>query len=554
MDKKKPLPPAFRPPHWRTALGVTVCLFGAGFLLIRPYFLTNDDALMALLAQGVGIAGHPTAHLLFINILAGWLLKFLYSLQPGMDWYGWFFYGVFFLSTWALTAILMVRVRSPRNVWTAALVLLPAFFCFFARPQYTVLAFLAGSAAVCLAVFLPSSVAARTTALALIFFAGLFRFDAALLSISSSLPFILLPTGGSRLKDGLSRGRLWLAAGLFLLFAPHFLDREMYLEQPGWQKARQAVQEHSRIVEFKMPDYDFQRQAFQSVGWSLNDFALYIRWYWLDPKFSLEKVEKLDGLLTFDFLNKFRLWGPVVFSVTTFLFLAEFLLLSSLADPDRRWILFAGLLWTSLQIVFLTAFLKMPGWVLYPQLGLCVSFCLFHMEGPSSEGRSLRLYFLALPLLAAMAFHWLGGSFTENRANRAKEKALIASMTSLSPSPSRLYFVWNDGLPFEAVSVFGDWDIFKNFHVIWLSWGQSIPPEMELLSRFRIADPLKDMVNREDVQFIYDAEHSGVYEKFMETDKGMFVSPRRVFSGGLFDVYRIQSTAGSSMGDVPSRS
>ncbi|MBP5318158.1 MAG: hypothetical protein J6Y77_01975 [Paludibacteraceae bacterium] len=66
-------------------------LFVVGVVRLLPCcFETNDDVVMAWIASGA-YNGTPDAHLVFINILYGYLISGLYTLLPGVEWYSWAF-------------------------------------------------------------------------------------------------------------------------------------------------------------------------------------------------------------------------------------------------------------------------------------------------------------------------------------------------------------------------------------------------------------------------------------------------------------------------------
>src|SRR3954462_15352625 len=56
--------------------------------LFTPFYQTNDDVTMRLLAEGNFVpGGKPVPFLLFINVVIGKLLAAAYSLIPGVPWY-----------------------------------------------------------------------------------------------------------------------------------------------------------------------------------------------------------------------------------------------------------------------------------------------------------------------------------------------------------------------------------------------------------------------------------------------------------------------------------
>src|SRR5690242_14261803 len=54
--------------------GITLMLGAACLLVARKVWETNDDVGMSMVSQGYGIAGSPSAGVIFANVVWGWLL------------------------------------------------------------------------------------------------------------------------------------------------------------------------------------------------------------------------------------------------------------------------------------------------------------------------------------------------------------------------------------------------------------------------------------------------------------------------------------------------
>ncbi len=70
------------------------CL-GAALSTVTLGFESNDDVGMAQIVSGV-TTGTPSAELIFSNILIGSVLKFLYGLTDGVNWYTLYLLGAHF--------------------------------------------------------------------------------------------------------------------------------------------------------------------------------------------------------------------------------------------------------------------------------------------------------------------------------------------------------------------------------------------------------------------------------------------------------------------------
>ena len=79
------------------SLIINIVLFALFFCFITPHFQTNDDNMMMEIASGT-LTGQPSAYLIYINIIIGKLLVFLYSFLPNINWYPILFYFIHFIS------------------------------------------------------------------------------------------------------------------------------------------------------------------------------------------------------------------------------------------------------------------------------------------------------------------------------------------------------------------------------------------------------------------------------------------------------------------------
>ena len=88
-------------------------------------YQTNDDAAMNMYAAGTGLAQHPSEFLLFQHFTIGLALKFLYTHQPEIPWYGALMYCYVFVSSLVIGyAILRLNPHSSVvGLWIVGLIL-----------------------------------------------------------------------------------------------------------------------------------------------------------------------------------------------------------------------------------------------------------------------------------------------------------------------------------------------------------------------------------------------------------------------------------------------
>lgn len=165
-------------------------MFFAVMAMVLPLgFEENDDVIMCMIANG-SYSGTPDFHLVFINVLYGWLLMGLYSITKAIEWYTLSFAVLHVLSVSILSYCILTtpnRARWEKVVWLIALYML--WIRTIIALQFTTTAGL-----VCLAgcaLLLRESSKARWTGVAMVIIAALIRFFAAGLVGLLMAPIIL---------------------------------------------------------------------------------------------------------------------------------------------------------------------------------------------------------------------------------------------------------------------------------------------------------------------------------------------------------------------------
>ena len=134
----------------RFAALTVILVFGLVFAIFEPGFDTNDDAVMNMIVAGKGYGLAPDEHMVFTNVLIGFVLKYLYTVFPTVPWYGGYLLAVHFVVQVTMLYC-VVRTRYTR-------LRLRLYLAYFAAAelyllnnlQFTSTAFLAGQAGILL--------------------------------------------------------------------------------------------------------------------------------------------------------------------------------------------------------------------------------------------------------------------------------------------------------------------------------------------------------------------------------------------------------------------
>jgi hypothetical protein len=280
--------------------------------LFLPFYQTNDDVAMRLIAEGHFVPDvGSTPFVMLMNVVAGEIISTGYRLLPLLPWYD-LFLGACMLA--ASTALLFVWSGTggwEELAWAALLALfflLPAFV----SVQYSLAGLgcgLAGVALMALTIVQPQAPPAQRRSLiagaALFILGTLIRFEGAvLMAIEGAL--LVLPLIIVSWKDDGARSRrrrAAIAAGIALAAAGlgFALNQVAYARAPGWREFHEYNFRRGRLAEYISDDRvtpDRLERLASEVGWSNIDFALFRSWFFTDPElFSLSRVRRAEAVL-----------------------------------------------------------------------------------------------------------------------------------------------------------------------------------------------------------------------------------------------------------------
>ena len=526
-----------------TAFGATFILFLAGACFWTPFFQTNDDVVMSWITRGIGLVDRPSEFLILVNVIVGIVLKNLYTLFPHVPWYALGLYGVFFLSVWGILTAFLSEPRTLGAILILAAVGVPVFFHCFAWPQYTVYCFLAAQAGLFL---LAHPLRPRWFSLSLsgllMFLAALIRLKAALFSVA--LGFFYLWTVQRGEKDPGAKKSRWatLALTALLILSAAGFDRIYCHLHPGWPEARRYYQKRFSITEIKWSGYQEQLQAFQSVGWSENDYHMFQEGFYYDGPFAFENLEKLDNLLSIDYGVKFILFKELLKNeLVQFLFLGLLVCLAGAVGSGSKVLMQTG--WILFLVALLFSINKIVARVLWPQLFFACLVLVFLLPTKPSTQKPKRWVgfpgvFLAV-ILGLTGWRSLHDDYLDNRVGPQVHQLIGQTFKSLAPRKDQLFVIWGSSFPFVGFPAFETEDTLKDFRFIWMWWLEKTPYTQARLDQFRIHDFIADMVDNPKVFWLIN-DPSPCYENYLREHEGKTMHRKLVFHG-YFDVYRLVS-------------
>ncbi len=291
---------------------LTAVIINAVFLALVLVFCeikyeTSDDYIMAAIMSGA-YSGTPNPHMIFINILWGYLLLPFYYLVPQISWYLIAQLALCFCAFTAVTYLMLKRLDTIMGIMLSVL-----FITFFSDDAYimvqftktAILAVMAGSILFLWALFHDERYRKREIAAgAVLVVAGsLIRFSVIYIA-GGFLLFILIVEFIQFFRhksEGKWRKFVQIAvSGVILIGAvvsAKQIDRYIYNSNPEYKYFREYSSARGGIVDKKDYGYEACEEEYKELGLSENDYVLLRTWNFADPDFYtlelLQKVEKI---------------------------------------------------------------------------------------------------------------------------------------------------------------------------------------------------------------------------------------------------------------------
>lgn len=206
-------------------------------------FETNDDVLMALIASG-GYTGTPESHLIFINIIYGFILSFLYSITTFVEWYTLLFLALNVLGATILANFILKRSINKFLKISFLILFYLIFFKITILLQFTTTA-----AIICLSgIILIFSKKKKKYLFGIFLFilGSLIRFEVAILTLLITSPLFLEEL--LELKKIKITKPLILASIVFVLvIAFNYVDNYLYNQNTEWKYYREYNLERGKI-------------------------------------------------------------------------------------------------------------------------------------------------------------------------------------------------------------------------------------------------------------------------------------------------------------------
>lgn len=540
---------------------IAACFLSMIYVFFNPHYQYADDIQVLLLLKGVGLVQAPSALNQRENILLCTLLKELYIYFPRFQWYSGLLVLTQFLSFWAMLAAFQ---WGPHRGFRTFLFIFAAAGLgayFFSNLQWTMTSSLAGLGAFFLSVALWREKDREPPFIAYLLFFLLVILGAQIRYPSVGLVILVsLPTVWALMRDRtltpVRKTLVWFMAATALVSCLLVgYNHQFYRRDPGWVKFADFFNQHFELHEARFPVYDAQsKPVFDSVGWTPNDLFMFQDWYFLDENiYSVEKLKKLSAYFPrfgFDKNPGFTLAQKLSFD-TTQIALFFFLALLWLIPRGSYRALGLTALWTFLMLAFLMAYEKLPERVFLPALFFLVILCVFFAV-PKWKNASLDHKKPTFPawaaaglavLLSLFTAYFLQKEYARNNRWVQCEGLMKTCMEGLHPKDDQLYVLSESAFPFEFNAAFDDFEMFRHFNVVALTWFQRSPTTRTMMNRFGVKDLFKDMVDNPNILIICLDSEVEYYKTHMREKYGLETVFEPVYQCTFFQVCRVHKAS-----------
>lgn len=297
--------------RWLLAGGISLSILTAVFLLIRPVFMTIDDARLQYVYAGYA-SGMPESVYLFSYYPWSRLISTLYLCMPRINWYAFYHFAAIGLSS-TLIGKTIYKVGFRRGFKLISAVGLHVFLYISMELISTILihfevtAAILGTAGVVLLLGVDSqndrrAVRALDLVLSLLCVFGCYviQYNACYAVLCYLMVAFLARWLQALQKGGLKRTVYQLACCglcvLAIIVGVKHLDDQVK-DTPAWNDYREYNAYRVPFWDYPHVTYDESPEMFEDMGWSKEFYSMTENMYFMDSRFSKENLER--------FLEKF---------------------------------------------------------------------------------------------------------------------------------------------------------------------------------------------------------------------------------------------------------
>lgn len=533
-------------PRYGIVVGVPSLALMATIFFGTPLFEGNDDAGLAMMGAGFGLAVEPEPHLVFSHFGYGLLLSFV-SRFAGPYAHGWTSLAALGLSIGLYSRAMCEHARG-RGALLVTLMIIAAG-CVFAQAllelQFTInAALLFGAAMSCWLSVLREGNRSRGLAAVIygaVILSFLIRPSAAAMGLVVVGPALawLAWRGPTNSRPPTRRFIITIAA---IATTIYLTDRAAYAFSADWRDALEYNQLRSLFNDFFRIPWIAGAPEYQKVGWSANDYHMFMNWYSLHPIFDYDNLKFLVQtlLLQAPFLEPsgVRDWLTALWNSPVLSALVIGQLLLCLLLPRHRSFTCLLLVGTFAALIALSLTGRPPNFrVLFPMISLGF-LCMLVVV---AEVKLVPLQKVGIGILLCVGLYAGSTIVLTHRERVADAAAYRAALTDAKSYFSGMVISWGSGLAWEwLITPTTIHAPVAGLTIPSIGVISKTPIMQSTLRRLGIADLGSALCTQPDIRLIADASQIVILQKFCEEHyqvrpvyRLVFDSPRtRIFLSG----------------------
>jgi len=541
------------------SLAIVIILFALFFVFFIPVFFTNDDVVMMMIASGTGLgSATPDEHLLFINVIIGFLLKRLYGASPYFPWYGLFDFSILFLSTVALLYAVLKRKFSITRLFFFLLFFITVELYFLVNTQFTFTSYLAGAAGVFL--FLSTIEEEKPLlplafSLFLLIVSSLVRKEAFYMALLLGAPLISIKFVKNINSKIVIRYAVFLVTLIVISAGFLHYQNSQFKNNPKLRNVPKIMSATADFMDYSKARYSPEtKHIFDEVGWSQNDFNMLLRFFRADEEvFSLEKMRKV--LAHFPSHKSFRIKRVLTFVKRESLHRNEYVIFFAVlaffflcyARKDKLYItrVLATLGWMFVLMAYVIFYMYLKDRVYFSMISFMTFTTLFYADRDLSfhwpkERAVEKLKVVLLICLSALVIFVMGDTvYRLNDFSRHTHDVNLRfkrDMAKLNPSPEELYVVWANSFPYRLVLPFDNLKYLENLSLAGFRMASITDNKMK---KFNIKNFSMDICKRNDIYIMISSlSQSYIYKTYMKEHYGLNIFFKPDARSGL-DVFKV---------------
>lgn len=270
----------------------------------------SDDFIMEMVASGA-YTGQPDAHIMFSNVILGWILTVFYRINADISWYFFLQMLLCLCSYIAMTYVLTHKLRTAAAVFTV--ITLTAFTAqdLYVLPQFTktaAAASMSGLLLIIYGVFYKKKWYVCLLGGVLAVFGALVRRKAFYIAVLFAVIMVIYESIRVIHSEKWSFKQIlckaWIPGALVLISVMlcGTVNRLSYSSNSDYSAYHEFSTVRSQILDYYFPGYGECSEEFQEIGISENDYVMILCWDFADPGFFT--TEKMQQVL--DIVNENR--------------------------------------------------------------------------------------------------------------------------------------------------------------------------------------------------------------------------------------------------------